>query len=400
MINNTIYTFMMRNQSEVIKKAYRPTFLFCVAVFLILLISASDIQSVPVQGSNEDVQNYGPATGDDIKRGERLFRGLISAGPDALSCASCHNVNPIDTFNWNPSAYEISLLYRSKSPEDLGAVVMEPSSMRMIEVHNAYQLSGEELFMIKSWMDDFAGRGMAERPVITNVLLFILLLIIFLAAVADLVIFKKISFKLIHLAVILGAGLFMLKTVSHEAIALGRSKYYEPDQPIKFSHRVHAHDNKTDCLYCHSVAEYAHPAGIPSVSQCMNCHLIVREGTYSGRFEINKLVDAWENEMPVRWIKIHNLPDHAFFSHAQHVGAAGLDCFECHGEVEMMDRVMQVNDLSMGWCLDCHRKTEVDILNNEFYSVYMKLRDDVRAGRIDFATARETGGTDCMKCHY
>ena len=391
---------MMLNLSELFGRACKPVFLFCMSLFLSLHISAFESRPAADHVSDENEQVFGPVTGDDIKRGGRLFRGLVPVGQDVASCASCHNINPIDTFNWNPSAHEIALLYRNRSPEDLHAVVMEPVSAKMTEVHDAYEISGEEMFMIKAWMDDFAERGMDERPVITNLLLFLLLLVIFIAAVADLVIFKKISFKLLHLAVILGAGLFMLKTVAHEAIALGRSQYYEPDQPVKFSHKVHARDNKTDCLYCHSVAEYSHPAGIPSVSQCMNCHVIVREGTHSGRFEINKLVEAYENEMPVRWIKVHNLPDHAFFSHAQHVGAAGLDCSECHGEVEEMDRVMQVSDLSMGWCLDCHRSTEVDILNNEFYSVYMQLRDDIRSGRLDYATARETGGTDCMKCHY
>ncbi len=390
----------MPNQPDLFRRAYRPAFLFCISLFLCLHISAFESGPAADHDSDEAEHVFGPVTGDDIKRGERLFRGLVPVGPDAASCASCHNVNPIDTFNWNPSAYEIARLYRDRSAGDLHAVVMEPVSPKMMEVHDAYEISPEDMFLIKSWMDDFAERGMDERPVITNLILFLVLLVVFIAAVADLVIFKKISFKLLHLAVILGTGLFMLKTIAHEAIALGRSQYYEPDQPIKFSHRVHAHDNKTDCLYCHSIAEYSHPAGIPSVSQCMNCHVIVRDGTHSGRFEINKLVEAYQNEMPIRWIRVYNLPDHAFFSHAQHVGAAGLDCSECHGEVEEMDRVMQVYDLSMGWCLDCHRSREVDVLNNEFYSVYMQLRDDLRAGRLDYATARETGGTNCMKCHY
>lgn len=369
-------------------------------LFLSIDLFAYESLSAIYQESEDAGRIPGPPTPDDIKRGERLFQGLIPLGPDAASCASCHNTALTDTFNWNPSAHEIALAYSNRSYEDLYQVVMEPVSPKMTEVHDSYQLSDEEIFLIKAWMDDFAEQGMQERPVITSLLLFIILFVIFLGAIADLVIFRKIPYKLVHLAVILVTGLFMVKNIAHEAVALGRSQYYEPDQPIKFSHRVHALDNQTDCLYCHSIAEYSPSAGIPSTSQCMNCHVIVREGTHSGRFEINKLVDAHENGIPVRWIRVHNLPDHAFFSHAQHTGAAGLDCSECHGEVETMDRVKQVSDLSMGWCLDCHRSTEVDILNNEFYSLYMQLREDVSSGRIDYATARDTGGTDCMKCHY
>jgi hypothetical protein len=104
--------------------------------------------------------------------------------------------------------------------------------------------------------------------------------------------------------------------------------------------------------------------------------------------------------MPIQWIRVHNLPHHVAFPHDQHVGVVGVDCTECHGEVEKMDKVMQVNDLSMGWCLDCHRTREMDIMSNDFYSVYMKLREDVLANRTDMVTARMTGGTECMKCHY
>ncbi len=390
----------MQNQSELLRTAQKAILLSCALLFLSIDVSAYENMSALYQETEDAGQVPGPPTPDDIKRGERLFRGLISPGPDAASCASCHNTALTDTFNWNPSAHEIALNYRDRSQDDLYQVVMEPVSAKMTEVHDSYRLSEEEIFQIKAWMDDFAEQGMETRPVITSLLLFILLFVIFLGAIADLVIFKKIPYKLIHLAVILVAGLFMVKNIAHEAIALGRSQYYEPDQPIKFSHRVHALDNQTDCLYCHSIAEYSHSAGIPSTSQCMNCHVIVREGAYSGRFEINKLVEAYENGIPVRWIRVHNLPDHAFFSHAQHTGSAGLDCSECHGEVETMDRVKQVSDLSMGWCLDCHRSAEVDVLNNEFYSLYMQLREDVTSGRIDYATARDTGGTDCMKCHY
>jgi hypothetical protein len=339
-------------------------------------------------------------TSDDIKRGERLFRGLLPLGPDAASCVSCHHIGISEAFTWNPSAYEISVVYSERDVAALQSVVMSPVSEKMMEVHEGYEISDGDFFQIKAFMDSYAAEEVTERPVITNTLIFIGLLFLFMGAIADLTIFKKIPFKLVHLAIILGAGFFMVDMIVFEAISLGRSPYYEPDQPIKFSHAVHVHDNRTECLYCHNTAEYSSSAGIPSTAQCMNCHIIVREGTHSGRFEINKLVNAYDNQMPVRWIRVYALPDHAHFSHAQHVGVAGIDCAECHGEVEQMDRVVQVHDLSMGWCLDCHRTREIDIFANEFYSDYMLLREDLRAGRIDLVTAREIGGTNCMKCHY
>lgn len=388
----------MQNQGNVFLRAFKT--LVVAGMFIVFSLSLLSFDESSMQESLDGERSSGVVSSREVDLGERLFKGLIPAGPDAASCVSCHNVHDIDTFNWNPSAYEIALLYEQRDADDLKNVVLEPSTEKMTEVHQGYELTDQQFLYIKAWMDEVAEEGIKSRPVITNLLLFILLLFVFIAALSDLVIFRKVPYRIVHLVVILGAGLFMLKTIAHEAVALGRSQYYEPDQPIKFSHKVHAHDNQTDCLYCHSVAEYSHQAGIPAVSQCMNCHIIVREGTYSGRFEINKLVNAYENEMPVEWIKVHDLPDHVFFSHSQHIGSAGLDCAECHGDVEQMDRLMQAEDLSMGWCLDCHRSTGVDILNNEFYSLYEKLREDVREGRIDIATARETGGTDCMKCHY
>jgi hypothetical protein len=339
-------------------------------------------------------------SGRDIQRGQRLFHGLLPLGPDAASCASCHNTVRTDTFSWNPSAVEIAAVYKNRTADDLAAAVLDPASPRMVEVHDGYQLSGEQILFIKAYLDNLAEEGIRERPVINRLLLFLLTLFIFIAAITDLAVIRKIPYKLVHLAVILVSGFVILSIIVDEAISIGRSQYYEPDQPVRFSHQVHALENQTDCFYCHSIAEYSHPAGIPSVSQCMNCHIIVREGTNSGRFEISKLVQAWEDGMPVRWIRVHNLPDHVFFSHSQHAGVAGMDCSECHGEVEQMHRIMQVSDLSMGWCLDCHRTREVNILENAFYSTYRQLQEDIREGKTDMVTIAAMGGTNCMKCHY
>jgi hypothetical protein len=111
-------------------------------------------------------------------------------------------------------------------------------------------------------------------------------------------------------------------------------------------------------------------------------------------------VEAWESGEPIRWIKVHNLPDHVYFSHAQHVGVGKIECNTCHGPVEEMNRIRQVGDLSMGWCINCHRDTEVQFFDNEFYTQYKELRKKVNSGEIDRVTADLIGGTECSKCHY
>jgi hypothetical protein len=209
----------------------------------------------------------------------------------------------------------------------------------------------------------------------------------------------KIKFRIIHITVLIITLLLITKYVAHSAIDLGRSKNYQPDQPIKFSHKVHAGQNQTNCLYCHFNAEQSKFAGIPPASVCINCHVLVKEGSRSGEFEIDKIYQAIDNNKPIKWIKVHNLPDHVFFSHAQHVVAGKIDCKQCHGDVASMDQITQVNDLSMGWCVKCHRETGVQF-DNKFYGKYEQLHKDLKAGKIDKVTVEKIGGTDCMKCHY
>ena len=214
--------------------------------------------------------------------------------------------------------------------------------------------------------------------------------------------FKIVKYRAVHGILLLATSVLLVKFLAVQAIDLGRSPDYQPDQPIKFSHLVHAGANKIECLYCHYSAEYSKSAGIPSSNVCLNCHMIVREGSRSGKFEINKIfahVDSLKN--PVEWIRIHNLPDFVFFSHAQHVGAGKLDCAECHGPVEEMNVVYQYADLSMGWCLDCHRSRGVQFIENDYYAeTYKKLHEQIVQGQIDSVLVKDVGGTDCMKCHY
>lgn len=229
---------------------------------------------------------------------------------------------------------------------------------------------------------------------------FIVTLLILIVTLFDLFVTKVIRATFVHKTVVLIALVIVAEVVYKEASALGRQHYYQPDQPIWFSHEIHATQNDIDCLYCHSSAEDSKSAGIPSVNVCMNCHNVVRTGTMTGTTEIDKIYEAWDSGKPIEWIRVHNLPDHVYFNHSQHVNSGKLDCAECHGEVEKMDVVMQVEDLSMGWCLDCHRTTEVQFATNDFFKSYERMHEQFKNGKVKRVTADMLGGSDCMKCHY
>ncbi len=338
---------------------------------------------------------------NDIKRGERFFRGLLPHNNKQVSCASCHNIMPSDTLNWNPSAMAIANKYIEKDFDEFKAVVMEPGDGLMAEVHKGYDFEEADLKTVKAYLDDLSMRGPAPvKPTITRLLFFILLGLIITWALLELIFFRKIKYKAIPVIIFLGVFGYQVKMIYEEGVRLGRSPDYEPAQPIKFSHKVHAGQNQIDCMYCHFTVEQSQSAGIPPTDLCLNCHSLVREGTRSGKFEIAKVIEASENEVPIEWVRVHDLPDHVFFSHAQHVNAGKLDCIECHGDVAEMDVIRQVEDLSMGWCIDCHRTKEVQFVDNNFYESYETLHEQIKKGEIDKVTVDMIGGTDCMKCHY
>lgn len=228
---------------------------------------------------------------------------------------------------------------------------------------------------------------------------FFIALILFILALADLIVTRLIKAKFVHVIVLLITVFIMGEVIVIEAQGLGRQQYYEPEQPIAFSHKVHAGQNKIDCFYCHTTAKESLHAGIPSAQLCMNCHSVVKSGTITGTAEIAKIYQAIETQTPIEWIKVHNVPDHVYFSHAQHVEVGKVSCTECHGPIETMDRVMQVSDLGMGWCIDCHRTTEVQFTNN-FYKDYAKLHEEINSGKRSKITVDLIGGDDCQKCHY
>ena len=224
--------------------------------------------------------------------------------------------------------------------------------------------------------------------------------LLLLLAIFDLIITRIIKAKFIHIIIIL-VSIFVLGEITYvEAKALGRQEGYSPDQPVWFSHKIHAGQNKIDCLYCHSTATESRSAGFPGTHVCMNCHNVVKTGKVTGTEEIAKVIDSWNTGKPIEWVRVHNLPDHVFFSHAQHVNAGKRECQECHGPVEEMDRIVQVNNLGMGWCIHCHRNTPVQFNENSFYKEYIGFHEEMNAGQRSRVTVDDIGGNNCQTCHY
>ncbi|HAH24083.1 MAG TPA: hypothetical protein DCL77_10060, partial [Prolixibacteraceae bacterium] len=317
------------------------------------------------------------------------------------ACEPCHNIQHSDTLNWNPSAMDIALKYKDKDFAAFQGAVMQPNGIKMAQVHKDFEMEENDLKTVKLYLDHMATTGPpAVGPTVTQILLFVGLIVLLLLALADLMFFHVIRFKMVHVLIaIITLGL-LTQTIVKAAVDLGRTKDYAPDQPIKFSHKVHAGDNRIDCKYCHNTAEFEKSAGIPPMQLCMNCHVLVREGSHSGKFEINKVIEANETNKPVEWIRLHNLPDHVFFSHAQHVGIAKVDCKKCHGPVAEMNIMRQYSDLSMGWCINCHRETKVNFKDNAYYDNYKDLHDMLKSGKLDTVRAVNIGANDCMRCHY
>ena len=230
--------------------------------------------------------------------------------------------------------------------------------------------------------------------------IFMLSLLLFFLSFIDLAVTKLIKVRFIHVLMILITLFVMGEIVVVEAKALGRQQYYSPDQPVRFSHKIHAGQNRINCKYCHFTAEESKHAGFPPVQLCMNCHNLVKEGKITGTGEISKIYQALETGKSIRWIRVHNLPDHSYFNHAQHVKVGKIACNECHGPVEKMERIIQVSSLGMGWCIDCHRVREVQFIDNEFYTRFDIMHDRIRSGQQSKVTVDDMGGTECGRCHY
>lgn len=188
-------------------------------------------------------------------------------------------------------------------------------------------------------------------------------------------------------------GIFVLKSVIDGLYDVGIQQGYAPKQPIAFSHKLHAGQYQIDCNYCHTGVRKGKSANIPSANICMNCHgQILTESP-----EIQKIYAAIENNRPIEWVRVHNLPDLAYFNHAQHVAVGGQECQTCHGEVQAMEVVEQYAPLTMGWCINCHKETNVNTRDNAYYDNLVELHAQHSTEPLK---VEDIGGLECAKCHY
>jgi mono/diheme cytochrome c family protein len=180
--------------------------------------------------------------------------------------------------------------------------------------------------------------------------------------------------------------------------SIGIQQGYSPTQPIAYSHKLHAGQYGIQCQYCHTGVMTSKSANIPSANICMNCHsqITVMTGKTEKSVEIQKIYDAIQNDKPIEWVRIDNLPDLAYFNHSQHYNVGGITCQTCHGPIETMEVVKQYTNLTMGWCIDCHRKTAIKS-DNPYYDKLVEIHK--RESKIPM-TAKDIGGLECSKCHY
>lgn len=396
----------------------------------------------------------------DPAAGKALFVG---------KCAACHNVFKKGTgpalmnleqrgkwadhnelLKWinNPAAYMANDPYTQGLKAEYGSMMTAFAEVTLKDVENLLAYINQEV--ANAAKPPAPGTATAEQPTGKNALIFGIISLV-LAVIALILMqvnsnLKKMSddaegilrpepvpfYRNKAYIAVFSLVLFVIGgyLVAKGAIGLGRQKDYQPVQPIYYSHKVHAGINQISCLYCHGSAWDSKHAAIPSVNVCMNCHKGINEyvkgpklydeegNEINGTAEIQKLYEyagadpnnltKWEPSMikkPIEWVKIHNLPDHVYFNHSQHVRAGKVQCQSCHGEITAMDEVKQVSDLSMGWCVNCHRETKVDFnytdgKGNKFYSIYEKFHNDFKSGKMDSVTVENIGGLECQKCHY
>lgn len=203
--------------------------------------------------------------------------------------------------------------------------------------------------------------------------------------------------------------IIVLKTLIDGAFTIGVQQGYQPTQPIAFSHELHAGQYEIDCQYCHTGVRKSKSANIPSPNICMNCHSQIKNvgGEEGVSEEIAKIYAAIDYDpdtktygsdtKPIEWVRIHNLPDLAYFNHAQHVKVGELECQTCHGPIEEMEVVYQYSSLTMGWCINCHRETDVNTKGNEYYDKLVKLHSEQSKEPMK---VEDIGGLECSKCHY
>ncbi len=207
--------------------------------------------------------------------------------------------------------------------------------------------------------------------------------------------FKSDAFLIIVTTLVIA---LVAKTAIDGLYSVGVQQGYAPKQPIAFSHQLHAGQYEIECQYCHTGVEIGKSANIPSANICMNCHTHIQNvgGKEGISPEIAKIYNAIDTNTPIEWVRVHNLPDLAYFNHAQHVAVGGIECQTCHGPIQEMEVVYQHSTLTMGWCIDCHRQTDIKSEGNQYYDKLVQLHSASKGS----LKVKDIGGLECAKCHY
>ncbi len=343
-----------------------------------------------------DAKLIGPALRNIAdKRSDDWLKSWIKDNAALRTSGDADAIAIFDEYNGSPMT-----AFPQLKDADLEAIIAYTSHADILEVKKADTAASDNLAKVD------------PIPWAT----YLVILVLVLLAIWVYFISKNEFLKLMTtIALLLGVGY-----ISYAAMMdIGVDQGYKPIQPIAFSHEIHAGDNKIDCEYCHSSAKHSKTSGIPSANVCMNCHKSISEyngpvtdekdkAFYDG--EIQKIYDAigWDKEKlayiegyeekPIEWIRIHNLPDFAYYNHSQHVTVAGLECQTCHGPVEEMDEVEQFSPLTMGWCIECHKTTDLKVESNEYYA---KIHEELsKKYGVEKVTVAQMGGRECGKCHY
>ncbi len=211
---------------------------------------------------------------------------------------------------------------------------------------------------------------------------------------------KSSGFIFVVIFIIAAVG---FKTTIDGLYSIGVQQDYQPKQPIAFSHKLHAGAYEINCKYCHTGVLKGKQANIPSPNICMNCHTQIKQESpeiqkiYAAIGYDVKTASYSGKQKPIEWVRIHNLPDLAYFNHAQHVNVGAIECQTCHGPIQEMEVVKQYSLLTMGWCIDCHRKTEVNTKDNAYYDKLNELHASAKKSKMK---VEDIGGLECAKCHY
>lgn len=381
-----------------------------------------------------------PADADVIAAGEKLFR---------QNCAACHRIQEkligpglANVYDRRDIAWIQAFVKNSQKVIQSG----DPYAVDMFEEYNQIVMppvdfSDEEILSILAYIKDqtdklpqaavtieeavdtgaaaeqglFAGymNYILAGLIITLILMIVVLVMIssvmqkFLRTRSDLdeadreIIAQRFNLlALLQSRAFIGIVAFVFtaiafKTVIDQLYEIGVQQGYAPEQPIAFSHKVHAGQYEIDCNYCHTGVMKSKNANIPSPNICMNCHSSITEGVNTGTKEISKIYAAIEENRPIEWVRVHNLPDFAYFNHSQHVNVGKVECATCHGPVEEMEVVRQYSLLTMGWCVDCHRTTKVNTKDNAYYDKLVEFHNSP-----ELMTVESIGGLECAKCHY